>query len=841
MREKINKFFKVVLDAAKDEFDSNPCRDITVWFSQKMQATWDEDMLFDASKTYLFAIVQANEEQRKALKAILHKQPLSEDNGCVFQIIDAIAEMLDAGETKDIMAHAKRGVNGIMWYLFNKKAAVQKSLLRYIRAEEPATSKLPAFMIRALRLFISVLQHDFPFIKNASIELWDLNFDIKDKKITPYAAALVTKAMYMERVYVPALFYAKYSLRISDPAESMEAFNTYGFCALNLSEYQLVYDIFFSWLHQKMVGLLSDVPKTFSERDSRWRSENEFKQAIIYGNMAYTCLVISRLLLPDDEKGNQFRKKALTYIRLAISFDPKQEVLFRTYAELLYDEGNYTDALGMFKRSKQYARRKLRKLTTMQRSIGVQLELLCIDDHWQESFLEEFSSKNDSKDAILSVLLDVDTLQTEIQGWSEKDFYDKDGTLSYGDFLAEIWNVGQKLEFISADDNIQANNLLSGILLCIYNTASLIRQQLRCKNYIKRYFYLRDEKENIRPEASTREQIAYYTSMDNLQFLLSKVYCDTTCERPISIADYKKKHKDSEEAAKLAEMEAKNCFTMMHAYYMNDPNEGLTLVNELSEEISEHSDLPNLVFRKLPPVVFREQLYDNQFVFLKSFTNLVDQLNMWSMYASDRKEGSDSNGCCICIAPETFDMMVKDQSDSGQLAHQASSYRDDYQLYKVAYVHNGSIVGASKQLRDYYRKMKELFVFLNRVLCKHKPKSSVDMEAIQSILQQSLAPIVFLFKDASYEAEQERRIVITRKKEMLEKISKTSQFPPKLFVNPYYQVYVEQLILGPKTKNPDHWIPYLQYELTKMWESWPKTQYGERKPIVRKSLIHYRD
>ena len=56
-----------------------------------------------------------------------------------------------------------------------------------------------------------------------------------------------------------------------------------------------------------------------------------------------------------------------------------------------------------------------------------------------------------------------------------------------------------------------------------------------------------------------------------------------------------------------------------------------------------------------------------------------------------------------------------------------------------------------------------------------------------------------------------------------------------------YQIYVDKIILGPKVKAPDKWIPYLQYELVKMWDSWPEKRFGERTPSVRKSSISYRD
>ena len=60
-------------------------------------------------------------------------------------------------------------------------------------------------------------------------------------------------------------------------------------------------------------------------------------------------------------------------------------------------------------------------------------------------------------------------------------------------------------------------------------------------------------------------------------------------------------------------------------------------------------------------------------------------------------------------------------------------------------------------------------------------------------------------------------------------------------MNPYHQVFVDQIILGPKVNQPDNWIPHLQFELAKMWEKWPAKNGEKRVPSVRKSSINYRD
>lgn len=840
MKKKIGEYLSVFLKEEENSFVEYNFHDYMAWFIRKAYIKEGENTLVDVCSAYLFAIYYTDKKDHQNLQNALDRIEISEEDRCVIQTMHALVDTIDAEETKEIESSAQRGVDSLLYFLYGRKADVQKDTLNFVRGVNNNCSNLCCFMVLVLRLLISIVQNNFPFKMVVGRENDREQTKTLDKKLSPHIAAVIARSLRREQKYAQALPYAKFSLRLTDPADAMEEFNNYGFCALYLNNYQLAYDIYYSWINKEMVGLLADVPKSFGDREDQWRGRNEDSQAVMRGNMAYTCCAMYHMLPEEDPVAKRLKLAAQKHIKMAYTFEPNQEVLLKTYAEVCYDMGEYKSAVKWLKRSRQYETSQIGKLTAMQRIISIQLELFCMNNHWKEVFLEGNILKN--QNGIQNILKEIKKYLSEYSELQSVSHSDTLSRLPHGSFWSEIWQIGENLKFHSEDSNQSVNEVVTCLLLCIYNIAQLIRQQLCCKDYIKKVFYLRD-KDDVVEESYIEEvnQIAYYTSMDNLQFLLRKVYCDSKCDRPVSLTEYEKTDGVSDEEIKQAQRNAKNCFTMMHAYYMNDPNEGLTLLNELAEESIESGAVPNVVFHKLPPVVFREQLYDGQFVFLKSFTNVIDQLNMWSMYASDRSEGSDSNGCCICIAPETFHMMMETQSGTEQLAQRKLEDKDDYQLYKVAYVHNGEITEDDEKLKMYYHKLKELFEVLNEVLFKKRLKSNADMEAIQSNLQQSLAPIVFLFKDASYRAEQERRIVVTRKKTALDKISKTSQNPPKLFINPYHQVYVEQLILGPKAKNPDHWIPYLQYELTKMWESWPKSQYGERRPVVRKSSIHYRD
>ena len=121
-----------------------------------------------------------------------------------------------------------------------------------------------------------------------------------------------------------------------------------------------------------------------------------------------------------------------------------------------------------------------------------------------------------------------------------------------------------------------------------------------------------------------------------------------------------------------------------------------------------------------------------------------------------------------------------------------------------------------------------------------KDRTDEEKDIISGCLMRVFEKIMFLFKDISYQLEAESRLIITRDIMDREEIKRTKQMPPKLYINPYFQVYPEKIILGPKVENADEWIPHLQYELAKFKEKWPEGYEREYKPIVRKSKINIR-
>lgn len=105
--------------------------------------------------------------------------------------------------------------------------------------------------------------------------------------------------------------------------------------------------------------------------------------------------------------------------------------------------------------------------------------------------------------------------------------------------------------------------------------------------------------------ADTEQELAYYTSIDTLRFLLPERAGDA-CGR----------------------------LSVMHMAYMNDPNEGKTLQRYVRGKDEESgADRKSAIY---------------PYVFMKCFTSLIDDLPMWEMY------GNHARGCCLILDRDSF-------------------------------------------------------------------------------------------------------------------------------------------------------------------------------------------
>ena len=597
------------------------------------------------------------------------------------------------------------------------------------------------------------------------------------------------------------------ALSVGNPQDRQNAFNLLGLCAIESNQYQLAYDTYFSWINKQMLDnmefnfnfkkeLLAELNiELQSNKEQMWRDKNHKSVAIMFGNFAYVCGTMYDLLKKSTLK-DELMCIAKYYIKLAIEYDPKSCSYFCTAGTIFSDDHKNEEALTYYRKYYSKAKNPTEKINALSSLLSVHKEKYNNDSHTDIEDIEDIAVKflREYKQLLND---NNETVQEELTNARELYFL-----LSECNRLS---NKTRNLKYLLFQIDNEVIDILESLRQKSYVATNF---NLHCELFAEKKHLIFDHKninlnkryiENQQNEEPNKE-IAYYTKLKDLQHLFSGI--------------------EQENGNTL------NCLTMMHARYMNDPEEGLILLQKFRD------------FLPKPPEHLRNELYDQKFVFIKSFTGLIDQLNMWTTYGSDIERGSDCNGCCVCIAPETFYTVTNTQNKS---AAQLSSHSDDdFHLYSVAYIDGEKIfVNGNRNLflEKRYKRLKSLLSNLSKGL---RGAPDTDINIISNCLVRLLEKPMFLFKDISYHLEVERRLIITRDVKDRFEIKKTAQEPPKLYINPAFQVYPEKIILGPKLDTPDYWIPHLQYELSKISEKWLFGSKRAFKPIVRISRINIR-
>lgn len=281
----------------------------------------------------------------------------------------------------------------------------------------------------------------------------------------------------------------------------------------------------------------------------------------------------------------------------------------------------------------------------------------------------------------------------------------------------------------------------------------------------------------------SKYNVTYYTSAENLRFLLEDEDDEVNYRLPI-----------------------------FHANHMNDPEEG-KLLNKILKEFAPRSvstDSDN----------FQREKFTENFAFLKSFVisdkeNFNEFLPMWVQY------GNDAKGVCILLNESTFDnaelIIINYLNDEGKC------------------VNNSEIDGL---LDDYKRAYKKIVTFIDNDLEKYTNDEMKKefKEKIEDLLEYINSSIMYLFKHESYKHENEARVIIAKTSSDLEDIKTIPGAVPKLFIHSNYQTYIDEIILGSKMEVPDDLVPFIHYHGRKMWYNNDK----KRQIIVSNSSIQYR-
>ncbi len=643
--------------------------------------------------------------------------------------------------------------------------------------------------------------------------------EIKDKNVEYFSDIALSTIMnclknrYTDMSYVndyeSEIKIYKNALNVIDHLERLNSFNRLIACATNQGDYQLAYDAGTSWIKKKSVGKLLDEKLCVINYDTdlntgkkvtlrkEWR---EYFERYIYENYSEVCKLIADYYEPDTQIYTK-------YTDLAIFADgkiPKEKkfLIANDYLEIgtkYLTYNNYEKAiekidLGL-ESAKEYLKENRRNIWIYQallKSYYIKFVALLIKNNGEfDSWKKDKETQRNLRDvhkyikAYLSII-------------NNRNNYGHDEKVRSRRALLKQFNMAKK------EKNDELLNQLY-IVTLIDGLSEIITKSLRQNVYVDKIFYTREkdfdnalykgEKDNNKIKKNI---IAYYTTLKNVTYLFDEMVLDKKDNTP-----------------RLAEKDERgiNCLTVMNARYMNDPFEGVTIIK--STGAGNLFDLSH-------PECYRENVLKKQHVFLKSFTDSVDKLWMWNRYASDYdSDGKNSNGCCVELDGKMFDKMIH-----------KSNITDDYHLYKIIYVSdNGKIIinnndDEHESIIENYKNLQKLFKELNNSV--KSPSSNVDEKEyeerkkffIDYILNTSFGRLMFLVKDAAYADEHESRMVIRRglSDNDIRLLGPKNGSIQKLGINPYSQVYVKKITIGPNTKNRDEWKPYLQYKLNQMWE-----------------------
>ena len=634
-------------------------------------------------------------------------------------------------------------------------------------------------------------------------------------------AYLSAERFYGYNDYKNAIRFSSILLKLGDAEYRKKAFDLIGTSAFESKQYQLAYDVFSCWVNSELIDSIKEpcmlddeefkkLRKDLkSKKESVYRSKNEQEVSRIYSYYARICIEVMDLLRPSLER-ESLLEIAKFYLDEAARLYPNDAEHLKIKGIMLIKNKEYNEAQKCFKSYVDCC------YSSEDIAFGLRHIIMTYQNRSQGNLPKKFDGFADKFVDAYREMLRIDYEHGEVQ--KGRDLYV---------LLIKCSQLSEQNKTLK-NDLFKIDRTIKEILDYLKRTPKFfasfnVHSEMFCeelKTAIKNIDTKSIKKVEHEEDDST---IAYYTTLNTLEYLLKETTFD---EKKDDSED-----NESKDGIKL------NSLTMMHARYMNDPEEGLILFKHL-HKLDCFSETPNEL---------RDMLYDQKYVFLKSFTGIVDQLNMWTLYGSDRESGDDCNGCCVCLKPETFGPAsnYSNKLDSSKSSHT----EDDFNLYNVAYIDKKGIMFKGKYDNDLNTKFNNLINQIKNLKSKIEGDDEVkkkDEGIITDCLVRLLEKLVFLVKDSTYIQEGESRLILSRdisdRLEIREipKPADKPNVPPKLYMNPPFQVYVEKIYLGPKLENPDYWIPHLQMELSKMHDKWV---YGEERdyiPQVRLSEINIR-
>lgn len=255
-----------------------------------------------------------------------------------------------------------------------------------------------------------------------------------------------------------------------------------------------------------------------------------------------------------------------------------------------------------------------------------------------------------------------------------------------------------------------------------------------------------------------------------------------------------------------AEKPEKSFLRYYNVVYMNDPEEGNILLN-------------NLIDKNIKSAFISGEKKQENNAYLGSFLPAKDhddELVMWRTYGKD-ENNMEAGGCSLIITGEFFD---KDRLyGQSELRSELPKSIGGHTLYRVIYFDKHS----KKIINDKGNKVKKDLFLLKKnlnTLITFKDKKNIKNplnEAIDKVIYRLLSELRYFFKSADYAFENELRVIqyVQPESEQVN-IDDKNGIPRKLYINSNKPLhpYLKEIVLGPKVPNPSYWS-YLEAMLKK--------------------------
>ncbi len=254
----------------------------------------------------------------------------------------------------------------------------------------------------------------------------------------------------------------------------------------------------------------------------------------------------------------------------------------------------------------------------------------------------------------------------------------------------------------------------------------------------------------------------------------------------LEFTDGEMTHYTSLETARILLLQDKSKFRLSNAVHLNDPTEGVGLLDYLTEDIS--------------PALAKgctETTYSHA-PFIGSFVPRPNELTLWRMYGKEKH--TEAAGCSITFDP-AFLSPPNENSESDSSQSEPSP-----PLYRVAYRTENSFHAAGVDddtLNDLFEKLKD----------DVKDKTRAELATIDA-----LSELRYLIKLSHYRHEDECRIVIPTVPESDSIQSDNESTPPRTYIEieTEHIHHVKSVTIGPKADRAEEWAASFKIRFSKL-------------------------